>query len=52
MPGSLVIISPDMFITLLVGIVKNRDSIEMNYTHKKYGYVPINVEILKSNSSA
>ena len=52
MPGSLIVISNDVFYTLLVGIVKNRDANEMNWTHKKFGYVPINIEILKSNTSA
>lgn len=50
MPGSLVILSPDWFYTIFVGIVKNRDTDEMNYTHKKFGYVAINIEIIKQNA--
>ena len=48
LPGSLIVTSPDLFKSFFVGIVRNRDTEEMNYTHKKYGYVAINIEIIKS----
>jgi hypothetical protein len=46
--GSLVILSHDNFKSLVVGLIKNREAKEMNETHKKFGYVPINIEIIKS----
>ena len=49
LPGSLVILSHDYFATVFVGLLKNRDSKTMNKTHQKFGYVPINIEIIKSN---
>jgi hypothetical protein len=49
MPGSLVVLSFDYFRTFFVGIIKMRDVILMNKTHKKDGYVPINIEIVKTN---
>lgn len=52
LPGSLVILSPDEFVTIFIGLVKNRDSKQMNFTHKTYGYVPINIEVLKTNCTA
>ena len=33
LPGSLVVISHDYFATILVGLLKNRDAVEMNRTH-------------------
>jgi hypothetical protein len=50
MPGSLVVLSPDWFHKIFVGIIKNRDSAEMNYTHKKFGYIAINIHIIKQNA--
>jgi hypothetical protein len=47
LPGSLVILSQDFFATLIIGILKNADSRQRNETHKKYGYISVNVEILK-----
>ena len=46
--GSLVILSHDNFRTLFIGIIKNREAKEMNETHKRFGYVSINIEIIKS----
>ena len=44
------ILSHDKFKTLFIGLVKNRDAKEMNYTHEKYGYVSINIDIVKSTA--
>lgn len=46
LPGSLVSLSPDNFQTVFVGITQNRDPKQMNTTHKQYGYVNINIEIV------
>ena len=43
------VLSFDYFRTFFVGIIKMRDVILMNKTHKKDGYVPINIEIVKTN---
>jgi hypothetical protein len=51
LPGSLVILSHDFFNTLFIGLLKNSDSEQRNFTHKKHGYISLNVEILKSNDS-
>lgn len=48
LPGSLVVLSPDGFKTLFVGLLKNTDSVQRNETHKRYGYVGVNIEILNS----
>jgi hypothetical protein len=49
LPGSLVILSHNFFNTLFIGLLKNSDSKQRNYTHQKHGYISLNVEILKSN---
>ena len=49
LPGSLVVLSPDNFRTLYIGLLLNSDARERNKTHQKYGYVAVNVEIIKSN---
>ena len=43
LPGSLIILSPDTFTTMFIGLIRNRDPKEMNFTHKKFGYVSINI---------
>ena len=48
LPGSLVILSHDFFQTLFIGILKNSDSKQRNETHKKFGYISLNIEILRS----
>jgi hypothetical protein len=48
MPGSLVILSQDSFNTLFIGVLKNTDTKQRNETHKKFGYIAVNIEILKS----
>jgi hypothetical protein len=48
LPGSLVVLSDDYFKTLLIGVLKNTDSKQRNETHKKYGFIQVNIEILKS----
>lgn len=48
LPGSLVILSHDYFQTLFVGVLKNSDSTQRNETHTKYGFISVNVEIIKS----
>jgi hypothetical protein len=49
LPGSLVILSIDSFSTLLVGVLLNCDSKQRNETHKKSGYVTVNVQPLKAS---
>jgi hypothetical protein len=51
LPGSIVVLSPDKkFDTLFVALVKNHDPLIKNQTHKKFGYVSINLEIIKTNA--
>ena len=51
LPGSLVILSHDNFLTIFVGLIKNRNANEMNETHRQYGYVSINIDIVKSTAA-
>jgi hypothetical protein len=48
MPGSLVVLSHDFFTTMFIGVLKNSDALQRNDTHRRYGYIAVNVEILKS----
>jgi hypothetical protein len=48
MPGSLVVLSHDFFNTLFIGVLKNTDAKQRNETHSRFGYISVNVEILKS----
>jgi hypothetical protein len=49
MPGSLVVLSHDFFETLFIGVLKNNDAKQRNDTHISFGYISVNIEILKSN---
>jgi hypothetical protein len=49
MPGSLVLISPDKFDTILWGIIKQRDGKEMNETSKRHKFVDIRIEIMMNS---
>jgi hypothetical protein len=49
MGGSLVILSFDGFATFVVGILKQGDALQRNDMHKKFGYIPINIEIIKTS---
>jgi hypothetical protein len=49
MPGSLVLISPDKFKTILWGIIKHRDGKIMNKTSKKHHFVEIKIEIVMNS---
>jgi hypothetical protein len=48
MPGSLVVLSHDFFETLFIGVLKNTDQKQRNETHSRFGYISVNIEILKS----
>ena len=48
LPGSLVVLSHDNFKNMFIGVLKNADSKQRNETHQKYGFISVNVEILKS----
>jgi hypothetical protein len=48
MPGSLVVLSHDFFDTLFIGVLKNTDQRQRNETHSQFGYISVNIEILKS----
>ena len=47
MGGALVILSHDGFTSFVVGLLKQGDAIQRNDMHKDFGYVPVNIEILK-----
>lgn len=47
MGGSLVILTCDGFQNFVIGLLKNGDSKQRNEMQAKYGYIPINIEILK-----
>jgi hypothetical protein len=51
LPGSLVILSHDYFQTLFIGLLKNTNSKVRNETHKKFGFISVNIEILKSTET-
>ena len=48
LPGSLVILSDNFFETIFIGILKNSNSKLRNDTHRQYGYISLNIEILSS----
>ncbi len=50
MGGSLVVLSHDGFKTFVVGLLKHGDSRQRNEMHQMFGYVPVNIEILKQSS--
>lgn len=47
LPGSLVLLSCDNFKSIFVGTIKQKDAITMNKTHKKFGFVPVNIQVVK-----
>ena len=49
MGGSLVILSFDGFASFVVGLLKQGDALQRNDMHKKFGYIPINIEIIKKS---
>jgi hypothetical protein len=51
MGGSLVILSFDGFATFIVGLLMQGDPVQRNYMHKKFGYIPVNIEIIKKSDN-